>query len=257
MVRMSAKYSYILFLLLIPSFISAQTGKVEGTVVDKDKKPLDNYHVIVLNPADSSFISGKSFGDKHFVIESPLSSCLVKISRVGYKEVILPVMLETGTSGNLGIIVLPEMTYTLDEVTIKAKSPAMIMHHDKLIYNVENTTISNAGNAIDLLKRTPYIVATPNDEITVAGRGKTLILVDGRRIRSNDELRLLNSARIKQVEVIENPGAKFEAEGHAVVNIVCAKVRVKEYRGLFIQAIFREKREVSLFPRNWLIRLQK
>lgn len=236
------KIFFLFTLFLLPSFICAQTGKIEGTVVGKDRKPLDNYHVIILNPADSSFLSGKSFGDNHFVIDSPLSSCLVKISRVGYEEMILPVTLETGASGNLGVIVLPEMTYKLEEATVKAKVPAMIMHHDKLIYNVENTTISNAGNAIDLLKRTPYIVASPDDEITVAGRGKTLILVDGRRIRSNDELRLLNSARIKQVEVIENPGAKFEAEGHAVVNIVLRKSQGEGIQGSVYTSYLQGKR---------------
>lgn len=239
---MSAKHYYLLLLLLIPSFIWAQSTKIEGTVVDNDKKPLDNYHVIVLNPADSSFISGRSFGEKHFIIESPLTTFLIKISRVGYKEMILPVTLEAGASGDLGVIVLPEMTYKLEEVTVKAKAPTMIMHHNKLIYNVENTTISNAGNAVDLLKRTPYIVASPNDEITVAGRGKTLILVDGRRIRSNDELRLLNSARIKQVEVIENPGAKFEAEGHAVVNIVLRKSRSEGIQGSVYASYLQGKR---------------
>lgn len=240
---MSAKHYYLLFLLFIPSFIWAQTGKIEGTVVDKNRNPLDNYHVIILNPADSSFISGKSFTDKHFRIESPLANCLIKISRVGYKEMILPVMFDAASSRNLGMIVLPEMTYELDEVTVKAKAPTMIMHHDKLIYHVENTTISNAGNAVDLLKRTPYIVASANDEITVAGRGKTLILVDGRRIRSNDELRLLNSARIKQVEVIENPGAKFEAEGHAVVNIILHKNRGEGIKGSLYTSYLQGKKE--------------
>lgn len=222
---MSAKHHYLLFLLLIPSFVWAQTGKIEGTVSDKNKNPLINYHVIVLNPADSSLILGKGFSDTHFVIESPLANCLIKISRIGYKEMILPVTLDAGIPVDLGSIVLSEMNYKLDEVAVKAKAPTMIMHHDKLIYNVENTTVSDAGNAVDLLKRTPYIVASPDDEITVAGKGKTLILVEGRRLRSPEELRLLNSARIKQVEVIENPGAKFEAEGHAVVNIILRKSR--------------------------------
>lgn len=227
---MAAKYHYLLFLLLSPSFIWAQVGEIKGTVVDKDKKPLNNYHVMVLNPVDSTLILVKNFSDTHFVIKSLGANCLIKISKIGYKEMILPVMLEAGGE-DLGSIVLPEMSYKLDEVTVEAKVPVMIMHHDKLIYNVENTTLSNAGNAIDLLKRTPYIVTNPDDEITVAGRGKTLILVDGRRIRSNEELRLLNSERIKQVEVVENPGAKFEAEGHAIVNIVLQKKQGEGIQG--------------------------
>lgn len=239
---MSAKHYYLLLLLLIPSFIWAQTGKIEGTVVDKNRNSLKNYHVIVLNPTDSSFISGESFGDTCFMIESPLANCLIRISRVGYKEMILPVKMGTTGIKDLGVIVLPEMTYKLNEVTVKAKAPVMIMHHDKLIYNVENTTISNAGNAIDLLKRTPYIVAGASDEITVAGRGKTLILVDGKRIRSDDELRLLNSSRIKQVEVIENPGAKFEAEGHAVVNIILRKSQGEGLQGSIYSSYLQGKR---------------
>lgn len=100
----------------------------------------------------------------------------------------------------------------------------MTVQGDKVVYNIENSTVSNVSTAIDLLKQTPYIIADRDDNLTVAGKDKTMILINGKRVRNNEELRVLNSAQVRQVEIIENPPAKYEAEGHAVINIIMRKI---------------------------------
>ena len=118
----------------------------------------------------------------------------------------------------------------------------MIMKNDKLIYNIENTTISYDGSSFDRMARVPYVVTDPNGFISVAGKDKTLILINGRHIKSNDELKILNSLRIKQIEIIENPSAKYEAEGHAILNIITRKSLGEGYHGS-VNASYRQGRK--------------
>ena len=103
-------------------------------------------------------------------------------------------------------------TIMLNEVVITGKRPFMTLKDDKLVYHVENTVISNIGNAIDVLKRTPNIITDIDGAISMTGRDKTLVLINNKPIQNINELRLLNSSRIRYVEIIENPSAKYEAE---------------------------------------------
>jgi hypothetical protein len=206
--------------------ITAQNIIIEGNISDETNIPINDYNISILNKEDSSLILIRRFVSNKFSLEASPSQHLLKISSLGYKEVILPIsqiQLSNSSVLDLGTIKLPMAVYNLNEVLVSSKQPFMIMQNGKLVYTVENSIISDAGTVIDLLKRTPYISIDPNDIISVAGRGNTLILINGKQIRSNDEIRLLNSSKVKQIEIIENPSAKYDAEGHAVINIVLKK----------------------------------
>ncbi|MDR2291932.1 MAG: outer membrane beta-barrel protein [Prevotellaceae bacterium] len=204
--------------------LTAQT-RVEGKIADEKGQPVTAYNISVLNKIDSSFRTTKHFTTDTFSIEIPSLQCLMKISSFGFKEIFVPLPENRGSERiHLGTIHLPAVSYDLTEVVVTGKKPFMTIQSDKLIYNIENSTISNAGTVIDLLKQTPYIIAYQDDNITIAGKDKTMILINGKRVRNNEELRVLNSAQVKQVEIIENPSAKYEAEGHAVINIILRKI---------------------------------
>jgi hypothetical protein len=207
------------------SILTAQIKLIEGKIIDEKKQTVTSYNITVLNKIDSSFLTTKQFSTDTFSIEIPSLQCLIKISSFGYEEIFVPLPENQDSDKiNLGTIFLPYISHNLEEIVITGKKPFMTMQNDKVIYNIENSTISNSGTVIDLLKQTPYIIADQDDNITVAGKDKTMILINGKRVRNNEELRVLNSAQVKQVEIIENPSAKYEAEGHAVINIVMRKI---------------------------------
>jgi len=80
----------------------------------------------------------------------------------------------------------------------------------------DSTYIS--GTATDVLQRMPGIV-TENDKISVFGKGTPIVYVNNRKIRDLSELERLESSEISTVELITNPGAKYDAEGRAVLLI--------------------------------------
>jgi outer membrane receptor for monomeric catechols len=72
------------------------------------------------------------------------------------------------------------------------------------------------------LQKVPGILVT-NDKITMVGKGTPAILVDGRLSQYTDIAQLLrdiSAANIEKIEVISNPGAKYDASGGAVINII-------------------------------------
>lgn len=140
-------------------------------------------------------------------------------------------------------------TIMLNEVVITGKRPFMTLKDDKLVYHVENTVISNIGNAIDVLKRTPNIITDIDGAISMTGRDKTLVLINNKPIQNINELQLLNSSRIRYVEIIENPSAKYEAEGHAIVNIITKKRLREGINGMLVMKYTQGKRGgLSLIP---------
>lgn len=140
-------------------------------------------------------------------------------------------------------------TIMLGDVVITGKKPFMTIEDDKFVYNIGGTTISNVGNAFDVLRRTPYVITDKDGTITLTGRDKTLILINGRQIRNDNELKLLNSSRIQQIEIIDNPSAKYEAEGHGVINIITKKSLGEGLKGAVTVKYSQGKRgEASIIP---------
>lgn len=105
----------------------------------------------------------------------------------------------------------------LDEV--KVSMPAKTkMKGNGMLTRVVGTSIATAGTALDVLSRIPGMM-TLNGELQVIGRGTPIYYINGRKVQDNTELQHLSSHDIKNVEIISNPGALYDAQANAVVRI--------------------------------------
>jgi len=93
---------------------------------------------------------------------------------------------------------------------------------DGLSVDVKGTVLEKLGTADDILKSLPF-VRKKQDKYEVEGKGTTLIYLNGRKIQNVSELDQLGSENIKRVELIENPGAKYDASARVVIKIVTAR----------------------------------
>src|SRR4029079_14693267 len=127
-----------------------------------------------------------------------------------------------GNEVQLGVInLIPEAT-TLKEVTVTATNPFLEQKADKLIVNIEGSATAAGSTAFEVLQKVPGIIVV-NDKVTLVGKGTPMIYVDGRLSQYVDITQLLrdiNAANIEKIEVISNPGAKYDAAGGAVINII-------------------------------------
>ncbi|OSY88625.1 TonB-dependent receptor [Tenacibaculum holothuriorum] len=121
--------------------------------------------------------------------------------------------------------VLKEESQTLNEVVIKAKRPVIRQTAEKLIVDLTKSDLPTASLQ-DVMRRVPGVLVT-NDRISVAGKADVRILINGKTTEYmdiNTLLRDLPSDDIAKVEVVEQPGAEYDASGSgAIINIILKK----------------------------------
>ena len=194
--------------------IASTAQGISGRVIDEQSQPMPFVNVVLVNRADSSFITGAvTKDDGTFSIVTDRNVGLLKVTSVGYT-----IRYIDARQGNVGDIQMQPDTQTLGEVVVKGSRPQYQMGKEGLVTNVENTLLSQLGTASDVLKHVPGIIAKDN-QYEVFGKGTPLIYINGRKMRNQKELEQLKSTDIKNIELITNPGAKYDATIGAVVKI--------------------------------------
>ena len=185
-----------------------------GTVIDEQGQPVAYANIAVLNPVDSMLLCGGVSNESgYFAIPYEQEQILARISYVGYKTVY-----RLCKQSELGTIRMQPDNYTLNGVVVQGERPKVKLEGNTLIMNVEGTVMERMGTAEDVLSRVPMI-AKRGEGFEILGKGVPLIYVNNRKLTDLQELRNIQSDNIKNVEVIQNPGARYDASVNAVIII--------------------------------------
>ena len=205
---------FILFSVMCLVAIASTAQGISGRVIDEQSQPMPFANVVLVSRADSAFIAGAvTKDDGTFSISTDKQDGLLKVTSVGYITRYIDAL-----QGSVGDIQMLPDTQMLGEVVVKGSRPQYQMGNEGLVTNVENTLLSQLGTASDVLKHVPGIIAK-DEQYEVFGKGTPIIYIKGRRMRNNRELEQLKSTEIKSIELITNPGAKYDATVGAVVKI--------------------------------------
>ncbi len=213
----------LLLLLSIITAFSLHAQTISGKITDEKQRPVRSATVLLLKQNDSSLV--KSFlsdneGSFKFT-DVATGKYLVKIDVISHKKKYTQAEI-TNKDVELGtIILLPDAT-TLKEVTVTATKPFLEQKADKLIVNVEGSATAAGSTAMEVLQKVPGLIVS-NDKITMVGKGTPSIMVDGRLSQYTDIAQLLrdiSADNIEKIEVVSNPGARYDASGGAVINII-------------------------------------
>ncbi len=211
----SMKRIFFSLFVLLPLLAGAQ---YTGRVVDEQEKPVPYANVVLLSLPDSAVLSSAlTAEDGIFTLPSHEKGGLLRISLVGYSIIYNKVTGVRQTFGDLRL--MPDMAAsTLNEATVTAQRPVVRMVGGALVTNVEGSTLSKSGTAEDVLAHVPGIVKK-DENFEVVGKGTPVIYINGRPVRDPEELKQLKSDEIKSVEVVRNPGARYDATVGSVVRI--------------------------------------
>ena len=188
--------------------------RYKGNIIDEHGQPVAYANVYLLHPSDSSLISGGvSNGAGLFVIPCETTPVLVRISFVGYKTVY-----KHCNSTELGTIRMQPETMTIKGVVVTGERPKVQLQGNSLVMNVEGTVMERMGTAEDVLSRVPTI-SKKGDVFEILGKGVPLIYLNNRKLTDLQELKNIQSDNIKSVEVIQNPGARYDASVNAIIII--------------------------------------
>lgn len=112
--------------------------------------------------------------------------------------------------------------YNLEEVVVAATRPLSKLDNEGIITTVAGTPLQNLETVNDLLGYIPG-VTNNNGSIEVVGKGQPIIYLNGRKILNLSVLGQLPAAKVKDVKVINNPGARYGGDVNAVIRISTLK----------------------------------
>ena len=131
---------------------------------------------------------------------------------------------------DLGNIKLSEDAQTMDAAVVTASKPLITMSVDRKVYNVEKDISAQGGSGVDVMRNVPSVQVDIDGNVTLRNSPPT-IFVDGRPTTLT--LDQIPADAIQSVEIITNPGAKYDASGgtSGILNIVLKKNRKAGYNG--------------------------
>jgi len=223
---MAIKLILTLLTLLSFSFSIKAQNNIKGTVTDEKQKPVKAATVLLLTGTDSSLQTSVLTNEKgeYFFADIPAGNYLISTSIFGYKKTYTTVTL-AGAEIAVKNILLKNESVLLNEVVVVATKPFLEQRADKLVVNVENSATSAGSNALEVLKKVPGVIIR-NDKVSIAGKSNVMIMIDGRSSQYTDINQVLKdiaAANISKIELITNPGAKYDAAGGSIINVILKK----------------------------------
>ena len=185
-----------------------------GSVIDENRQPVPYANVYLLHPSDSTVIGGGVSNEAGvFVIPYDVPTVLVRISYVGYKTIY-----RLCSNEQMGVVQIKPESQTIKGVVVTGERPKVQLQGNVMVMNVEGTVMERLGTAEDVLSRVPTI-SKKGDGYEILGKGAPLIYLNNRKLNDLNELRNIQSDFIRTVEVIQNPGARYDASVNAVIII--------------------------------------
>ena len=229
----------------IGRFVKAQIrggNSIIGTVVNAESKaPLEYGTVTIFIKGEKKPLTGTTT-DKtggFSLTEIPAGTFTIVFENIGYKADTLRdlVINKKDAIIDLKNISLTAQKKTLQGVTVTATAKLIDNKIDKLVFNAEKDLSSQGGVATDVLKKIPQVSVDADGNVQLSGSSGIKFLINGKpstAFGSNiaDVLQSIPASQIKSIEVITNPGAKYDAQGlGGIINIILKTNNTKGYNG--------------------------
>ncbi len=236
-----------LLLLMLPTCLlfaqQSERAVITGMVTDESTgEPLAFANVSVLSPETMELqFGGTTEIDGAFEIPVRPGVYTVKVQFLSYREVVIKdvTVSEESPRKDLGQIGLEPNVQMMSEVEVVGEKSRVQMGLDKRVFNVEKDLSNTGGSVTDLLENIPSVSVDVEGNVALRGSQSVRILINGKPsgllgVGENDGLQLLQSNLVKSVEIITNPGARYDAEGSAgIINIILKKQENRGVNGSF------------------------
>jgi outer membrane receptor protein involved in Fe transport len=214
---------------------------LSGQVKDaKDKSPLPYVNVVLKKQADSNLVQGTiSSEEGRFVLSGiPSGTYLIEISYLGYKIFRREQLVgKLSAFLDIGTIELQPDSKLLNEVVITgAVEDGVSDKMDKKVFSLGNNVSQTGGSVLQAMQNLPG-VTIQDGKVQLRGNDKVAVLIDGKQnaitgFGSQSGLDNIPASAIERIEIINNPSAKFDANGNAgIINIIYKKNRQEGWNG--------------------------
>lgn len=219
--------SRVLYQSIVLLLLSALSGvalgqsplRADGQVMTHGGEKVEIFDVRALK-SDSTYVTGGTFLDGTFDLFVPQVADLLRISALGYKPLTIPLK-APGPDGelHLGSLVLEEDTKTLEGVVVTSERPLVKLKEGAYVVDVSHTYLAHVGTLLDVIRRVPGAIVSGDGRVSIMGKPRLLIRLNGRDVRSMSELETLQSGQIATISVDRDPSAAFSSDYDAILSI--------------------------------------
>lgn len=231
----------LFFLLCLCAYTGWAQGIVKGKILDRQKsEPLGFVNIKVTEQGSDKFVGGgiTDAGGNFNVSGLKDGKYTLSLTFMGYKDVTRQFEITpTKRDVQFKLLYMAEDAKQLNEVTVTGQRATMKLEVDRKSFDV-GQLISNAGqSASDVLDNVPSIEVDNDGNVSLRGNSSVEVWINGKAsgLTSDNRAQILQqlpAESIERIEVIDNPSAKFSAEGSAgIINIVLKKDRKAGYYG--------------------------
>jgi hypothetical protein len=214
---------FTLYLVFVSLSLIAQNGSLQGKLIGDDNEPAIFVNVFLHAEQDSSLTKAEASDNDGFFSFQNIKPGVyyIKATSVGYDDLTISnIEISDGQIFDLRENRMNISSIELETAVVKASRVIVEIKPDRTVFNVQGTINSTGSNAIELLRKAPGVLVDNNDNISVMSRSGVLLYVDGKRLPlSGDDLtnylQSLPAEQIDRIDIITNPGARYEAEGNA------------------------------------------
>lgn len=204
-------------------------GVLKGKITDENGKPLSFANVALLKEDGKTLVTGlvSDSAGKYSIASPNAGKYMLRFTTLGYSTFSTEIFDVSGPlfSKDFGSVQLKEDRKKLNDVTVSAIRPTITQMADKMVVSVEGTAMAAGNTAYQVLAKTPGVFIDQDGNISLNGRAGVTVMLDGKLtyLSSRDLRNLLESMpaeNLKNIEIIINPSAKFDAEGASgILNI--------------------------------------
>ena len=233
------------FLLTLLSGLLSLTALAQITVcgVTTDAESgerLPFVNVRLTRPGQTHIIQATTTGDDgSFTLKNIAAGKYeLSLTYVGYATLKMPLTLAASDKRrDLGTLSMKGSSTSLDEATVTAEKSAIRLEVDRKSYNVAQDLNNVGASASEALENIPSVEVDQDGNISLRGSSSVEVWLNGKPSGLTSEnrgtiLEQLPAESIERIEVIDNPGSKYSAEGSAgIINIVLKNDRKAGYYG--------------------------
>lgn len=217
---------------------------ITGVVADSVTHEGEPYATLTIARADSAAKPVKQaltdIKGRFSISSSGTGSYLLMVRSMGRKPMQRAYTVDATTRTiDLGTLLLQDGGNQLETVEVVAYKPLVKADVDKIAYSVEDDPEANTNTVIEMLKKVPMVTVDGQDNIRVNGNSSFKIYVNGKpnnmmTKNPKEVLKSMPASSIKKIEVITNPGPKYDAEGvGGILNIVTEGKGPEVYNATF------------------------
>ncbi|HEY4652499.1 MAG TPA: TonB-dependent receptor, partial [Pontibacter sp.] len=208
----------------------ASSGSISGVLTDSvSRKPVEFATVALLVSGTSQSVDVKltdAAGKFDFQGLKPGNYELM-ISFIGYKTKAVKGLQVTAQKPAVTLAEVPfsPAVTQLREVNVQTLRPTITQEADRMVVSIEGTALAAGKTAYDVLATSPGVYIDHEGNIQLNGRAGATVMIDGKLtyLSARDLRAMLESMsaeNIRNIEIITNPSAKYDAEGlSGILNI--------------------------------------